>query len=447
MRAALRSSRCSRMRRRRSVIADRHRERARRHRERLPGRRDPLGGPALPRRLSQERPLLVVIEDAHWAEPTFVDLIEHVVAADGRGRCSCSASCGPSSSRTIRTGRPSRSPSRRLSPEESGELLALLAPELAGGEGDRDQIVATASGNPLFLEQLAAFAAERRAPTAAACLLPTCGRSSRPGSTGSARVSARSSKRAAVVGREFWAGAVADLLPPQGRATLARHLEALARKGLTEADASPAPFEQAFRFRHVLIQEAAYRSLPKGRRAELHERVAGWLERSPLGLSVDADQVIGYHLEQAYRYRAELGPVDDGLRSLGERAGDRLEAAGRRALEREDAPAAVNLLERALTLLADQPAGPALSVRLAEALDLAGRARTAVLASGEGRRRGQEVGRPSNRMAGRNTTRSAWAPGLRRSSGPTSESQKPPPGLSRSFRRWTMIWVSPAHGC
>ena len=255
--------------------------------------------------------------------------------------------------------------------EESTELLALLAPEVDDGRGDRDQIVATASGNPLFLEQLAAFTAERRGdrggvpPPNLRSLLSARLDGLGPGERAVI-------EGAAVVGREFWAGAVADLLPPEGRAALARHLDALVRKGLTEADASSAPFEQAFRFRHVLIQEAAYRSLTKGRRADLHERVASWLDRNPPGLSVDADQVIGYHLEQAHRYRAELGAVDDGLRSLGKRAGDHLEAAGRRALEREDAPAAVNLLERALILLADHPAGPRLSLEVAEALDLAG---------------------------------------------------------------------------
>jgi DNA-binding SARP family transcriptional activator len=334
-------------------------------------------------RLSKERPLLLVIDDAHWAELTFVDLIEHVVARGRAGPMLVLCLVRPEFLEDHPDWTGESIVIEGLRQDQSAELLGLLAPGLADGEGDRDQIVATASGNPLFLEQLAAFTAERQSvervgvppPTLASLLSARLDRLG-PGERAVL-------ERAAVVGHDFWVGAVADLLPPRARPTLARHLAALAQKGLTEADASPAPFEQAFRFRHVLIQEAAYRSLPKGRRAELHERVASWLERSPLGLRVDEDQLIGYHLEQAYRYRAELGPVDDELRLLGERAGDRLEAAGRRALDREDAPAAVNLLERALTLLADQPASLTLSVRLAEALELAGELERAYSRLGE----------------------------------------------------------------
>ncbi|HXV95750.1 MAG TPA: BTAD domain-containing putative transcriptional regulator [Gaiellaceae bacterium] len=329
-------------------------------------------------RLSREQPLLVVIDDVHWAEPTLVDLIEHVVAADRVGPVLVLCLARPEFLESRPDWAGESIALEALSPEESAELLGLLA----AGEGAGAQIVTTASGNPLFLEQLAAFAAERWSPDRGD--VPPTLRSLLAARLDGLGPGERAVvERAAVIGREFWAGAVADLLPPQGRATLPRHLEALARKGLTEADASPAPFEQAFHFRHVLIQEAAYRSLPKGRRAELHERAAGWLEHSPPGLTVDTDQVVGFHLERAYGYRSELGPVDDGLRSLGERAGDRLAAAGRRALEREDAAAAVNLLERALALPADRPARPALSLRLAEALDIAGEAERAYALLGE----------------------------------------------------------------
>jgi hypothetical protein len=77
------------------------------------------------------------------------------------------------------------------------------------------------------------------------------------------------------------------------------------------------------------------------------------------------EEILGYHLERAFRYREALGPVDEAGRALAARAADRLGHAGRRALARGDAPAAVKLLERALSLLTDDdPAWPDLSLRL-----------------------------------------------------------------------------------
>ena len=104
------------------------------------------------------------------------------------------------------------------------------------------------------------------------------------------------------------------------------------------------------RFRHILIRDAAYDALPKATRAELHERFADWLEQhgDPL---VERDEILGYHLEQAYRYRAELGPVDDRGRRLGERAAARLAAGSRGARLRGDHAAAATLLTRAAELL------------------------------------------------------------------------------------------------
>ncbi|MGH2801361.1 MAG: hypothetical protein ACRDM0_27550 [Thermoleophilaceae bacterium] len=155
---------------------------------------------------------------------------------------------------------------------------------------------------------------------------------------------------AAVVGREFWVGAVAELVPPEARTTLLRHLEALERKELLKPEGSALPFERAFRFRHVLIQEAAYRSLPKERRAELHERLAGWLDGTAAARGGDQDEIVGYHLEQGYVCRTELGLAGDSARALALGAGEKLSAAAGQALARNDLPAAVNLLKRATSL-------------------------------------------------------------------------------------------------
>jgi tetratricopeptide (TPR) repeat protein len=97
----------------------------------------------------------------------------------------------------------------------------------------------------------------------------------------------------------------------------------------------------------LLIRDAAYEALPKSVRADLHERFALWLEERGADL-VELDEIVGYHLEQAARYRQELGQTDS---ELAERAGERLAAAGQRALWRGDYRAAEVLLKRALALL------------------------------------------------------------------------------------------------
>ena len=132
--------------------------------------------------------------------------------------------------------------------------------------------------------------------------------------------------------------------------------------------------EEAYRFRHVLIRDAAYRSLPKSARADLHERYAAWLERSAGDRLREFEEIVGYHLEQAFRYRVALGARDSRADSLAARACERLEAAGRRALVRSDLPAAIGLLERVSRLLVpDDPRRTALLAEIGAALiDAAG---------------------------------------------------------------------------
>ena len=163
-------------------------------------------------------------------------------------------------------------------------------------------------------------------------------------------------ERAAVVGREFTVEAVAALLPLAAASSTWRHLDALTRKMLVQPDRAVLPGNKGFRFQHALIHEAAYRRLPKALRAELHERFAGWLEDRAAARTLEFEEILGYHLEQAYRYRAELGPVNEHARTLASRAGRRLGAAGQRALARWDLSAAVGLLERAAELLEHEEA-------------------------------------------------------------------------------------------
>ena len=127
--------------------------------------------------------------------------------------------------------------------------------------------------------------------------------------------------------------------------------------------------EDTFRFRHVLIRDAAYERISKGRRADLHERVADWLD----GGREEFDEIVGYHLEQAYRCLAELGPPGDRGRALAEKGAERLATSGLRANARGDTQGAANLLERATALLPpDDPRRLALLPVLGRALREAG---------------------------------------------------------------------------
>src|SRR5439155_16383758 len=176
--------------------------------------------------------------------------------------------------------------------------------------------------------------------------------------------------------------AVAHLLPAEF-GNLDARLESLRRSELVEPDAGWFLGEPALRFHHVLIRDAAYRRVLKGTRAELHGRVADWIE-AKVGEAVEHDETIGWHLEQAHQHLRELGPVDTQGRAIGERAARYLATAGRRALARDDVPVAATLLGRALDRLdAADPARADLALDWCEALLAAGDVGTAARAVAE----------------------------------------------------------------
>jgi hypothetical protein len=121
------------------------------------------------------------------------------------------------------------------------------------------------------------------------------------------------------------------------------------RKELIRPDKPFHSGEDAYRFRHLLIRDAAYAAVPKEVRAALHELHAQWLGTKTT--AVEYEEIVGYHLEQAYRFRSELGALDETTRALGHRAAERLGAAGRRAFMRDDLPAGLNLISRSVAML------------------------------------------------------------------------------------------------
>ena len=165
----------------------------------------------------------------------------------------------------------------------------------------------------------------------------------------------------------------------------------LIRKEFVRPDRALFEGDDGFRFNHVLIRDAAYDALPKLHRAELHERHADWLEARAGG-----DELVGFHLEQAHRLRAELGSLDEHTRSVGSRAGRALASAGRRASARGDARAATGFLERAVTLLEADPSArvsvlPDYGLAIAESGDLMAAERVLLEAVDEARRAGDRL--------------------------------------------------------
>ena len=151
-------------------------------------------------------------------------------------------------------------------------------------------------------------------------------------------------ERGAVEGKVFHAGAVTTLTPERLRPQVPTRLLALARKELIRPDRAEFAGEDAFRFRHLLIRDAAYHAMPKEQRADLHERFAEWLEGAAGERLAEYEEILGYHLEQAYRYRAELGPPDEAMKDLGRSAATRLISSAERARERGDFAVAERLL-------------------------------------------------------------------------------------------------------
>ena len=171
------------------------------------------------------------------------------------------------------------------------------------------------------------------------------------------------------VGQEFWPTVVGELMaqPEAGEADL--HLESLLDKELIRAGSTRLAGEQALRFSHIVIRDVAYQTILKDTRARLHESVASWLQGRAGERAGEYEELLGYHLEQAYRHHADLGRPAAHAAKLGKQAAERIGSAGRRALARGDMPAATSLLERAVSLLPEADSlRSELSLRLSIAL-------------------------------------------------------------------------------
>jgi DNA-binding SARP family transcriptional activator len=317
--------------------------------------------------LARERPLVLVVEDLHWAEPTLLDLIDGLIGRAGGAPVLIVATARPEflEERPGWGGGRTNAASVLLTPLSAPDSAELLR-RIVGGSALPDDVVASvlraAEGNALFLEQILSMLIDDgvlirdrdawavAGPVEPVPIPPTIQAllASRVDRLTPAERSAV--RRAAVIGKEFGRADVEDLSSPEERPAVAPALDTLVDKEWVRPDPSDAG-EPMYRFRHVLMQGAAYDSIPKSARAELHARVADRIEAASGERVAEQEELIGHHLAEAVRYRAELGLEGDVTAALAHRAATRLRSAGDRAFLRGDMPAAVALLSSAASLL------------------------------------------------------------------------------------------------
>ena len=325
--------------------------------------------------LSRRRPLVLVLEDLHWAEPALLDLVDHVVggAEDAPALVLCVAR--PDLLET----RPQWADVRRLALTPlSAEAVARVIDNLLGeaniAEDARTRITEAAAGNPLFVEQLLSMMIDEQLlrfeddtwllgdlppgwvpPTIHALLTARL--------DGLEREQRAVIDPASVIGQYFQQSALRELVEDFVREQVDQRLAELTRKQLVM------PADSAFRFQHILIRDSVYEGLLKRARATLHERFVEWGDRVNGDRAIEFEEISGYHLEQAHRNLVELGIVDEHALAVGAEAARRLGSAGRRAFVRGDMSAAANLLLRAISPLPPQSAHRlALFPELGEAL-------------------------------------------------------------------------------
>jgi DNA-binding SARP family transcriptional activator/tetratricopeptide (TPR) repeat protein len=360
--------------------------------------------------LALRAPLVLVFEDIHWAEPTLLDLIGYLgerTAAPILVLCLTR----PELLET-RLAWTERALTLTPLPEaDMGTLVDALQADLDSGA--RARVVEISEGNPLFAEQLAVHAQQQGAhslelppPSIEALLasridlLPTAERAIL--------------QVAAVIGRRFSRAVLLELLAAADQAMTGLQLRMLFEKRFIRSGA----IEDYLSFQHVLVRSVAYSGIPKAVRADLHERVADLLARRDT-----PDEVVGYHLEQSYRYGSELAPADGHAIELGRKAAARLASAAERAVVGEDMRAAAALFARAADLLPrHEPPRPQLLAALGEALGWVAEAAQASAVLEEAIEGARAVGdarlewsaRLEQSFARRQTDAQAWADRTRR---------------------------------
>jgi class 3 adenylate cyclase len=316
--------------------------------------------------LARRRQLTLFFDDLHWAEPALLDLIDEIAewSRDVSMLIVCAARPELLERRSDWGGGKLNAVSLLLSPltpDQSQRLIDNLADGSSLPDDVRTKLIATTAGQPLFIEEmLAMFADETESEPEAGGPGGAPARLRIPETIHSllaARIDQlppeerRVLQAAAVIGSVFKA-ALLRVLVAESAEEVALRLTDLCLKDVLREDTSRLGTGDSFVFRQTLMREAAYDSVPKELRSQLHEEIARWLEREPPDTGVDTDDLLAYHLEAAYRCRAELRPGDEHAMTLAREAAGHLSLACTHAVGSAEADRARELLGRAQSLMA-----------------------------------------------------------------------------------------------
>jgi len=340
--------------------------------------------------LAADRPLVLVFDDLQWAEPTFLDLVAQLVERS-RGVAELVVAIARPELHEERpdwAGGTANAVTISLEPLTDDEGRRLVQHVVAGAtidDASAAKLATAAGGNPLFLEEYVAMLLDDGLLTDrdGRWLMPDdleAATSTPPTLLGllTARLhrlppeERETLVQASVIGKVFTLDELA-VLSSGDHARLDDVVDRLIDRNLLVAGPSEL---RTVEFQHQLLRDAAYASLPKARRAELHERYADHLESAAGERPEELDELAGYHLGQAHDYRVEVGVRDETTTALSDRAASRLGSAGRRAVDRGDASAGIGLLTRAVSLASGPATRAPLRLPLCQAIgDVADQAR------------------------------------------------------------------------
>ena len=323
--------------------------------------------------LAAQRPLVLVIEDVHWADGALLDFVEDLLDWAAPVPLLVVGTARPE----LYESRPGWGGGRRnsttvglspLSDEETARLIGALLERSVLPAETQAALLERAGGNPLYTEQFVRMLAERGGedfpvPETVQALI-------------SARLDTLSPQLkslvqdASVVGKVFWTGALAAMGDRARNDVLDGVRELLRREFVRPARIASMRDEEEFSFWHVLVRDVAYQQIPRGQRAEKHVRAAEWVEQAAQERVSDHAEILVYHYDQAIELRKAAGesrPGDD----LEQRLAGFLVLAGDRAMQL-DIDAAEAAYGRALEL-SEGSARAAVLVKLADALQEQGR--------------------------------------------------------------------------